>query len=490
MMRARVPILLAASLLCSFASAPLGAEGPDRSKPPAPGPPAPLRLPETQKLHLSNGIPVFLVERHKLPLAEVLVVLRAGASGDPPGKSGLASLTAALLERGAGGRSALEISDVADFLGADVSAGADRDSTTVAINVPSVRLPDAVVLLSDLVRNPTFPEEELERVRDERLTDILQWRDEPDEIAATAFASAVYGAHPYAQRVEGSEKSLRSATREDVRRFHAAHYAPVSAAIVAVGDVNARDVLPLLERAFGSWKGAAGAAAVAPPPPAKQIRERRILLVDKPGAAQSEIRIGRVGPPRATPDYFPLLVTNTILGGSFTSRLNHNLRETKGYTYGAISRFVYGLSTGPFIALAAVQTDKTGPALAEFFRELEAIRAEVPPDELQRAKNYAALRYPAQFETDAQVAEHIRDQFVYALPDDYFNTYVARIQAVTAADVRRVAQEWIDPSGCVVVVVGDRSKIEAQIRALNLGPLRLASVDDVLGSAPAKARKR
>ena len=476
------------------------AQAPDRSKPPVPGPPPPLQLPQTARLKLSNGIPVLFVERHKVPLVDVLVVLRGGASSDPAGRPGLASLTASLLDRGAGSRSALDISDVADFLGADLSADADWDATTVGVNVPVARLPEALGLLSDLVRNPTFPADEVERVRDELLTEMLQWRDEPGELAATAMPQALYGTHPYGRRTEGDMAFVRSVTRDEIRRFHASHYQPYDAAIVAVGDVGSATLLPLLEKAFGSWTSTAtragtGSASApqmpAPPPPAPQVRDRRVVLVDKPGAPQTQILIARVAPARGKADYFPILVANTILGGSFTSRLNHNLRETKGYTYGAFSGFDWRLSTGPFVASAAVQTDKTGPALVEFFKELEGIRKEVPADELRRAKSYTALRFPAGFESDGQVAGRIHEQYVFGLPDDFFNTYVSKIEAVTAADVQRVATETIDPKACVVVLVGDRAKIEKEVRALSLGPITFRTVDDVLGRIPGagKAKK-
>lgn len=470
-----------AAIVALLAASPAFAQAPDRSTPPVPGPPPPLHLPETSRLKLSNGIPVLFVARHKAPLVQVVVVLRGGASSDPAGRSGLASLTAEILERGAGNRSALEISDLADFLGADLSAGVDWDTTNVGVNVPIARLPEALGLLADLVRNPTFPSDEVERVRQETLTEMLQWRDDPAELAKSAVPQALYGSHPYGRRVDGDPGSIRGMTRDEIRRFHASRYVPAAATIIAVGDVEASTLIPLLERAFGSWSAAAAGAVPGPPPPAPQIRERRVVLVNKPGAPQTQIWIARIGPARPKADYFPILVANTILGGSFSARLNHNLRETKGYTYGAFSHFDWRLSTGPFIAQAAVQTDKTGPALVEFFKELEAIRQEIPPDELRRGKSYTALRFPAEFESDSQVAGHIREQSVYGLPDDFFNTYVARIEAVTAADARRAAQEWIDPRACVVVLVGDRAKIEKEVRALSLGPIVFRSVDDVLG---------
>jgi zinc protease len=206
--------------------------------------------------------------------------------------------------------------------------------------------------------------------------------------------------------------------------------------------------------------------------------------VDRPGSAQSEIRIGRIGPPRATPDYFALTVMNTILGGSFTSRLMQNLREQHGYAYGARSSFDYRLSTGPFVAAAAVQTDKTAPALAEFFKELDAIRKTVTEAEVAKAKNYVALSFPSEVETTGDLASKLEDQFVYGLPAGWLDSYVANISAVTPADVKRVADHYIDPAKVAVVVVGDRRKIESEVRALNLGPIKFQTLAEVFGAGP------
>ena len=476
-------VTLLALAACYRATA---APAPDRSRPPAPGPPAPLKLPAIQKLRLSNGISVLLIELHKVPLVEVNVILRAGAASDPANKPGLASLTAEMLDRGAAGRSALEISDAVDHLGADLSAGAGWDQTTVALNVPAERLEEALPILADVILRPSFSEEELERVRKELLTELLQWRDEPSAIARVAFARALYGQHPYGRVTEGSEQSVRAITRADLARFHDSFYQPANATIVAAGDITAASLQVVLEKAFGSWSGTgARPTAVAAAP---QVRGRAVWLVDLPGAAQSEIRIGRVGPPRSTPDYFPLVVANTMLGGSFTSRLNQNLRETHGYTYGAGSAFDFRLSTGPFFASAAVETSRTAPALAEFFKELEGIRKPVSEEELSRARNYVALRYPAGFETTEDLAGKLEQKVVYDLPDDYFTTYMDRVAKVTPSEVERVTARFIDPLSVVAVVVGDRKKIEPGIRALGLGTLRVFSMDQILGREGPKSR--
>ncbi len=477
--RARILPVLLVFLATSYRAAATPPD-PDRSRPPAPGPPAPLRLPAIQKLTLSNGIPALFIQTHKVPLVEVRVVVRAGAASEPKGKAGLAHLAAEMLDRGAGRRSALEISDAVDHLGADLSAGAGWDDTTVKVNVPSERLGQALEILADVILRPTFPEEELERVRKELLTELLQWRDEPVALARVAFARALYGDHPYGRVLEGSERSVRGITRADLRRFHSSFFRPGNATIVAAGDVTAPDLLARLEEAFGSWSGAAAGPPVVGAAP--QVRGRPVWLIDVPEAPQTEIRIGRVGPSRSTPDYFPLVVANTVLGGSFTSRLNQNLREQHGYTYGAGSRFDFRLSTGPFLAAAAVQTDKTAASLSEFFKELEGIRRPIGEEELARARNYVALRYPAGFETTGQLAAKLEEKVLFDLPDDYFATCMDRVTKVTSSDFARVTARYIDPRSVVVIVVGDRRKIEPGIRALNLGPVRVFSVDQILGS--------
>jgi zinc protease len=456
---------------------------PDRSHPPQAGPPPALNLPQIQKRQLSNGLPVWIVELHKVPVAQVNLVVLSGTAQDPPGRFGIASLTSAMLEEGAGSRSALELADAVDYLGADLNAATVTDATMVRLHVPVARLAEALPIMADVALRPTFPNDELERQRQQRLTNIIQARDEPATIAAIGFSRLLYGrAHRYGTPGFGTAETIKAFTTADLRAFYDATFRPTHAALLAVGDITADATMPLFESAFGTWKPPGGGAAAAEQLPAvEQPAAREVYLIDKPGAPQTQIRIGWIGVPRSTPDYFPLIVLNTLLGGSFSSRLNMNLREKHGYTYGASSSFDMRASAGPFSAGAGVQTDKTGEALKEFFNELNAIGKPVPADELARARNYVALRFPGGFETTGDVSRRLEDALVYKLSDDYFPKYVQNIQAVTAADVQRVAQKYIQPARFIVTVVGDRQQIEPQIRPLNLGNLKVVAIDDVFG---------
>jgi zinc protease len=472
-------------LLAVISAASLSAQqAPDRTRPPQPGPPAPLKLPAIQKQKLSNGVPVWIVETHDVPVAQVNLVVPSGTANDPPGKFGIASLTAAMLEEGAGARSALELADAIDFLGADLGATSGIDSSAVRLHVPVARLDEALPIMADVALRPTFPRDELERQRQQRLTALLQGRDDPPTISSVAFSRILYGkAHRYGTPQAGTAETIKAFTADELRAFYGSAYRPENATLIVVGDVTAGKMMPLLEKSFGAWKAAAP-AATEKLPPVEQAPARQIFLIDKPGAPQSQIRIGWIGVPRSTPDYFPITVMNTILGGSFTSRLNNNLREVHGYAYGAGSSFDMRADAGPFYAAAGVQTDKTAEALKEFFNELEAILKPVPADELARAKNYVSLRFPSAFEATGDISRRLEDMLVYRLPEDYFEKYVQNIQAVTAADVQRVAQKYIQPGKFTIVVVGDLKAIEAGIRPLNLGPVKVMTIDEVFGPKP------
>jgi predicted Zn-dependent peptidase len=459
-------------------------QAPDRSHPPQPGPPPALHLPTIQKQKLSNGLPVWIVELHEVPVAQINLVVSSGTANDPPGKYGVASLAAAMLEEGAGSRSALEIADAVDYLGADLGAATTSDLSAVRLHVPVARLADALPIMADVALRPTFPKDELERQRQQRLTSLLQGRDDPPTISSVAFSRILYGkGHRYGTPQMGTAETIKTFTSEDLRGFYTSAFRPEHAVLLAVGDITADKAMPLFEKNFGAWK-ASGAAASEKLPTVEESPARQIYLVDKPGAPQSQIRIGRIGVPRSTTDYFPIQVMNTILGGSFTSRLNNNLREVHGYAYGASSTFDMRADAGPFYAAAGVQTDKTAEALKEFFNELNAILKPVPADELARAKNYVSLRFPSAFEATGDISRRLEDALVYHLPDDYFAKYVQNIQAITGANVQRVAQKYIKPDHFAVVVVGDLKVIEPGVRALNLGPIKVMTIDEVFGPKP------
>jgi zinc protease len=459
------------------------AQVPDRSKPPELGPPPSLKLPPIQHLKLSNGIPVILMEKRQVPLVQIELLVKAGSVNDPKGKIGLASLATAMMEEGAGSRNSLELADAIDFLGASISAFSSWHTAGVSMFTPLSKLDEALPLFGDVALKPTFPAEELERNRKERLTTLLQWHDEPRAIASVQFGRTIFGGdHPYGRGNMGNEKSIRSFKVDDLRKFHQTYFRSNNAQLIVTGDVTASEIIPKLEAIFGKWES--GNVEQLDFPKAEQVNERKIYLIDKPGAPQSEIRIGRIGAERMTEDFYALRVMNTILGGSFTSRLNNNLREQHGYTYGASSNFDFRIFAGPFLAGSAVHTQKTDSAVIEFFKELNRIAELIPDEELNRAKNYIALRYPENFQTVGQIANQLAEIISYGLPDDYFNNYTKNILAITKEDVQRVAKKYINPEKVAIVIVGDRKTIEKSLEALKLGKIVNLTIQDVLGKPP------
>jgi zinc protease len=468
-----------ALMMAAIATAAL-AQAPDRSKPPALGPAPSLKQPTIQKQKLSNGLGVWLVEHHEVPLAQINLIVRSGSAVDPIGKYGLGSLAAAMLDEGAGTRSSLELADALEFLGANLSTTSSFDFSAVRMSVPVSKLADAMPLMADVALRPAFPANELDRLRKERLTALLQARDNPAALIQLAFPRVVFGpTHRYGTSANGLPPAIEAFTVADLQAFYRAHYRPDNATLLIVGDVTPALVMPMLEKAFGSWKAEGMAPLVAEVPMAPQLKSRQIFIIDKPEATQSQIRIGWVGVPRSTADYAGLEVLNTILGGSFTSRLNQNLREDHGYSYGASSAFDMRLSAGPFLATAGVQTDKTGEAVKEFFNELNRIGTLVPGDELNKAKNYVALGFPGEFETTGDLARKLEELVVYNLPEETFAKFVGTVTSVTAADLQKLAARYIQPDKMAVVVVGDRKVIEGPIRQLNLGPVNFISIDEL-----------
>lgn len=475
------PGLAIALAVALFAGA-AGAQKPDRSTPPKPGAPPALKLPPIQKQKLVNGLAVWIVEQHEVPLAQINLIVKAGSGADPTGKFGVASMTANMLDEGAGGKSALELADAVESVGAQLSTTSTFDYSAVRLAAPVARLPQALPLMADVALNPTFPAAELERLRKERLTRLLQARDDPAAIIEMAFPRIVFGPqHRFGAPAGGGVAEVKAMTMDDLRTFHRTYYRPENSTVVVVGDVTSASVMPLVERAFGTWKGSGPAVAPTPVPTAPQLTKRQIYVIDKPAAAQSQIRIGWVGVPRSTPDYPTLQVLNTILGGSFTSRLNTNLRETHGYSYGAFSGFDERISAGSFSARAGVQTDKTADALKEFFVELTGILKPIPGEELNKAKNYVALGFPAEFETSGDLAQKLEEQVVHALPDEYFPSYIRSVVQVNSPSVEKAATRYIQPDKFAVVIVGDRKVIEPGIRALKLGPIEFMTVEQAIG---------
>ncbi len=462
---------------------------PDRGRPPELGPPPTLKLPAIEHLKLSNGLPVVLLEKHEVPVVSLNLIVKGGSSLDPEQKTGLAALTASMMTEGAGKLDSLQLADAIDFLGANISVTAGFHTFEVDLYAPVARLDQALPLFADVALRPTFPGEELERKRLLLLTRLLQARDEPTAVATVLFNRTLYGnSHPYGVSSYLDEATIRSFTVDDIRGFHSSVFFPNNATLIVVGDVRPDALLPKLESAFSAWKSGRLPAGVSAE--AKQALERAVFLVDKPGAPQSELRVGLIGAPRLTDDYFTLVTLNTILGGSFTSRLNSNLREKNGYTYGAGSSFGFRLWPGPFMIRTAVQTEVTDKAVAEIMKELEAIRQPIPADELDRGKKYVALRFPARFQSVRDIADQLQEMVTYGLPDSYFNDYIGRILTVTQSDTRKVAEKYLDPGRIAIVVVGDRAKIEAGLRALNLGPIHLLSIEDVMGKVPELGRQQ
>ncbi len=443
---------------------------PWRSETPGAGPASKLILPAPLTFKLANGLSVLLVERHELPVLAASVFVLAGAEHNPADKPGLAGFTADMLDEGTARRSTLKIAEDADQIGASLTSVGVIDAAHVDIRTLSRNTDAALDLLSDVALHPAFDAKELERVRKQRLTSLLQESDSPGTLANKAMLRVIYGEqHPYGYLALGTEASVKGFTRADLAQFWSAHYRPNQAALVVAGDITAAQLRPLAEKYFGAWQGTAQPARL---PAASMASSRRVVIVDKPGSPQTQVRIGHLGVPRSTPDYPQLEVMNTMLGGLFSSRINMNLREEHGYTYGAGSVFRYYRGPGPFYAAGGIRTDVTAPAIQEIFKELDRMRTtQLSPQELKMSKDFMARSLPGDFETSPRVVDSIAQIFVYNLPANYYATLPDRVATVTAEDVQRVAQQYLQPEKMTVVAVGDRAKIEPELKKLALGPI-------------------
>jgi predicted Zn-dependent peptidase len=454
----------------------------DRSVRPAPGRVPTVETPAVLKRSLPNGLQIWVVTQRELPTINASLVIRAGAvhSGD---KAGLASMTASLLDEGSARRSALEFARAVDALGANLGAFASDERTTVSLSTLKKTSGDAFALMGELVTQPAFAPEEIERDRKSRIQSLRQQKDQPTTIASMAFAAKVYGSdHPYGRPGNGTPETIGGITRDDIASFYTAFYRPNNAVLVVVGDVTADAAVGLATRAFGTWEKGELPATASAIPPRPAARPATVYLVDKPGAAQSEIRIGHPGAARSTdPDYYALQVLNTILGGQFSSRINLNLRESKGYTYGARSGWTFARGDGPFVASAGVFTAKTDSSLIEFMRELRDIRAGRPvtEEEVAFARQTIIQGYPRSIETNAGVVNQLADLAFFGLPESEMTAFLTRVQAVKPADVTRVARRYLQPEQFTIVVVGDLSQIRSGIEALDLGPVSVLDADGV-----------
>src|SRR6476620_6604079 len=473
-MKARINAAVALLSVATIASV-TGAQTLDRSKPPVLGPPPRVALPPIVTRELPNGLKLMIVEQHELPLADFVLLIGSGSTTNPLDKTGVANLTAAMLREGTTTRKSLEIADQIAFLGINLSPNSSWESSTLSLHTPTAQLDSALALFADVALHPSFPANEFERIRKSRLTDLIRLRDQGPAIANLAFPAIIYGSgHPYGAATLGTEASVKSLSVADLQNYYQANFKPNNATLIIVGDVTPSQIEQKINAVFGGWqRGDVPQLTYGDPPKAGTTT---IYLIDKPGAAQSSFRIGAVGVPRSTKDYFALTVMNTLLGDSFTSRLNQNLREAKGYTYGAGSRFDMRRAAGPFTASAEIVSAKSDSALIEFMKELNNIRQTVPAEELSRAKRYLQLQLPENYETTQQIAAALVPVALYGLPLDYYNNYVQNIEAITQADVARVAQQYINPSSLAIVIVGDRKTIEQALKSTNIGPIAIRDI--------------
>jgi len=446
-----------------------------RVRPPEPGPASPLSLPVPQIFSLPNGLTVYLVEKHDMPVVATNIIVFSGSERNPTELPGLASFTAEMLDEGTTTRSAIQIAAEAEHLGAFLSTGSTMDLSFVLTRSLKRSIDPALQLAADALLNPRFPDDEIDRVRNDRLTQILQQKDNPNSLAGKAFSCAVYGTkHPYGYTEIGTEGSNQAVSRDDLLRFWQSGYAPQNSALIIAGDVSKEEALHLAQNHLGRWHGTVRPAL---PPAGVTGNGRRIILIDKPGIPQAVLRIGHIGVARSNPDYVSIDVMNTTLGGLFSSRINLNLRERHGFTYGASSSFVFRRGPGPFVIATGVRADVAGQAIIEIFNEIERMRDTQPTgEEMSLAKDSIARSLPGLFETTADAVSSVGQLFVHNLPSDYYRTLPERIEQVTAGDVQQMARTYLIPEAAVIVVVGERSVVAPQLEQFGF-PIEIRDAD-------------
>ena len=470
--RTQSSLVVIASLL--VAAPGLHAQAPAVATAPVLGPAPALTMPTVQRATLPNGLRLQVVSMHELPVVQADLVIEGGARLDGT-QPGLATFTAGMLGEGAGGRDAFQLAAALEYLGASLSTGASWDDFTLSLRAPKRTAADAMRILADELLRPSFRSADVKRQRDLRIAQLLQNRDRPGSVASDVFGYKVFPAgHPYHHPISGDSASTATLDSARVRQFWNTATVPSRATLIVTGDVTLAEARSLAMTSLGGWRAPAGPLALTPAAsvPAAPAPATRVFLVDKPGAAQSVIMIGAPGVDRRSPDYPAITLMNTLFGGSFSSRINQILREQKGFTYGAGSDFDWRPVPGPFIASAAVRTNVTDSSLAIFFSEFRRIRSEPVTDaELARARSYIVLGALGNFETTRQVAGGLEDLDDFGLPLSTIPAELGAIQKLTAADVQRAAEKYVDPDHLTVVVVGDIAKIRAGIEALKLGPV-------------------
>ncbi len=432
-----------------------------RREPPPPLAARPLNLPAHEEFTLGNGLRVVFVAQRRLPLVSIRLAFRTGDAHDPPELPGLTDIMAVMLNEGTQARTSREIADEVARIGATLSAGSNSDYTTIAATALAQFAEEILELAADVTLNPSFPEGELELTKQNALQNLIAQRGQPSFLANERTAQVIYGAHPYAV-VAPTPESIGALTRARIIEFHRAAFRPNNAVLVVGGDFDGAQVRARVEALFGAWAAGEVPASEFPAPPART--RRTAYVVDRPGSAQSNIVIANAGITRTHPDYFPLLLTHTVLGANASSRLFMNLREEKGYTYGAYTNLDARRAAGTFRATAEVRTPVTGASLHEFFYEFARIRDElITEQEAQDAKAYLTGIFPIRLETLDGLIEQLIQIKMFDLPDDYLATYRDRVQAVTRAEVQRAARAYVTPDTAAIVVVGDAAAVTEQI---------------------------
>lgn len=445
----------------------------DRGSPPPRGAVRDFDFPEVERRALSTGLDLRVVRLPRLPVVSVRLFMRSGEAALPDARAGLAVLTADALEGGTKKRSGSELAEALERIGARFGSHGGWEGTSVDVYGLAERLPDALALLAEAVREPSFPEAEVERVRDQQIAELRQRLMDPGALADdTALARYFAPGLPYARPADGTVDSIAPVTRAHLEAHADATYRPGGGGLIVAGDVDPGEVTAMAEEHLGGWAGAPAGTAAFEVEPAS--RERRVLVVHRPGSVQSEIRVGHVGAERTTPDYFPLSVANMVLGGTFTSRLNLNLRERHGFTYGVRSHYSLRSRPGPFEVSTAVGNEVTAPAVHEILHELERMADGGPTaDEVAAARDFAAGVFGLHLETAGQVASRVAQLVVFGLPDAYFHEYRRRIRAVTPEQAADAARRHMRPHEAQIVVVGDADAVAEPLEALGVGPVEV-----------------